>query len=283
MKKKRLLFIAGVVTLVVAAFLVWRGLEPNGPIANPVNGSANKPSGSVSKAAGTPTIVAEPARNEGASSKDQEIAPALVEKPLYQLAETSSSFDPVANAKQREDLPFKFFGSGGGGDGKIVDAKGNVLMKTEPEKGVFMVGIEISPNQERIAINRGSGKFEILTPSTGETMQLPQLPPGENVLAFSWRWMDDQTLVGVSGKTIPFRDDQVGTEREEPIISRSVLYVYDLKERKLSEVELPPTLRTKTVSVSAVDATGKVQLRPEGREVSFTDASLGWFEVRPRK
>jgi hypothetical protein len=280
MKKGPLLLIVGVVTLAFAGFFVWQGLEPNGSISHPVDESAKTSSGSVSKAPGTPTIVAEPARNEGAFRTDGDIAPPSSEKPPYQLAETTtSSFDPVADAKRREDLPFRMFASGG--EGQIVDAAGNVIAKSDSTNAIF--GCEVSPDQKRILIYRGSAKYDVVTPSTGETIRLPRQPPGENMLGFgSWHWVDDQMMVGVSGKTIPFRDDQVGTEREEPIISRSVLYVYDLKERKLSEVELPPALQTKTVSISAVDATGKVQLRPEGRELSYTDASLGWFEVRPK-
>lgn len=199
------------------------------------------------------------------------------EKPLYELVKTTSNFDPITDAKKQESLPFRMFGSGG--IGKIVDNNGKIIAQSDANNGIF--GCKISPDQKRIVIYRGDADFDLIEPSTGEKSRLPQQPEGDNVLGFSsWNWTSNETLVGISGKTIPFSDDQVGTDREEPIISRSIIYVYDLKTRTTSEVALPFGLRSKTVSISAVDDAGNVQLRPEGREESFTDQSLGWFELR---
>lgn len=176
-------------------------------------------------------------------------------------------------------MPFRIFASGG--IGKIVDAAGNVIVQSDAKNGIF--ACEVSPNQKRIVVYRGDADYDVITPRTGETIRLPQQPPGENMLGFgSWHWVDDDTLVGVSGQVIPFRDDQVGPEREEPNIAQSTLYVYKLSERKLARVEVPTALRSKTFSVNAVDPSGKVQLRPEDHE-SLADASLGWFDVRPKK
>lgn len=280
MNRKQLLFVAVVLALAVIAIFVWRSLEPNRSVAELSSETANVPSGRVGKAENESTEISQSTRNYDASKTEADTVPTPPKKPLYQMAETKSSFDPVANAKLRENAPFRI--QGRGSKARIVDADGKVLI--EPDEKVGIYGCSVSPSGKRIAVYYGDATYDIVTPSTGETIRLPQQPPGENMLGFgSWHWIDDETLVGVSGKTIPFRDDQVGPEREEPIISRSVLYVYDLRERRLSEVELPPALRTKSVSVSAVDETGKVQLRPEGREVSYTDASLGWFEVRPKR
>jgi hypothetical protein len=203
-----------------------------------------------------------------------------IAEPSYQLLKAESSFDPAVDAARRKDLRFRMFASGG--VGKITDTNGNIIDQSNATNAIF--GLGVSPDQERIVINRGDAEHNVITPKTKEQVRLPKRPPGSNVLGFaSWQWVDDNTLVGVSGKTIPFRVDQVGPDREEPIISRSVLYVYDLRSRTMSEVALPHNLATKTVSISAVDETGKVQLRPEGRNISFTDASLGWFEIRPVK
>jgi hypothetical protein len=265
--------------LTVAALFVWRWVQPSAPIAKPLDESANVSGEAISRETATSTKSVELMPNQGPSYSDTNSIGTVADKPLYEMTKTTSSFDPVADAKRKETLPFRMFASGG--TGKIVDNAGNVIIQSDSENAIF--SCEVSPDQTRISINRGSGKYDILTPSTGETIRLPQQPPGENVLGFSWRWIDAQTLIGVSGITVPFRDDQVGPDREEPIINHSVLYVYDLKERKLSEVQLPPTLQTKTFSVSAIDETGKVQLQLEAREANHTDASLGWFEVRPRK
>lgn len=270
MNKKQLQSVAAILVVTVLAIIFWRLTEPRSSLADPTSETGNTPTAKSTNA------VSESTRNDGASNID----PAMAERPMYQMTETKSSFDPLTNADRKKVLSFRMFASGG--VGKIVDREGNTILQSDEKNAIFKC--EVSPNETRIAVHRGSGKYDIITPSTGETIRLPQQPPGENVLGFaSWHWIDDQTLIGVSGKTIPFRDDQVGPEREEPLISRSVLYVYDLKNQKMSEVALPPALRTKTVSVSAVDETGKVQLRPEGREVSYTDASLGWFEVLPKE
>lgn len=280
MKKKPLLFMAVILALVVTALLVWWWLEPDrlasGPLAETVETSSETGGNAVSDFGKDAQV----ARNSPTTKTEPNVAPAVPEKPLYQMKSATSSFDPIVETEKRKTLPFRMFASGG--TGKVVDRDGNIVLQSDSENAIFK--IEVSPDQTRIAVHRGSGKYDIITPSTGETIRLPRQPPGENMLGFgSWHWIDDQTLVGVSGKTIPFRDDQVGPEREEPIISRSVLYLYDLKERKMSEVALPPALRTKTLSVSAVDESGKVQLRPDGNDESYTDASLGWFEVRPAK
>lgn len=275
-KKRQFLVVAGVLAL---AIIVWKSLNPDSPATERPLETANTPIEKSNKAEIESSQVAPPARNEIASNAESKIDPVVGEPPPYQMIETSSSFDPVADAERKKNLPFQMFASGG--IGKIVDREGNVILQSDSKNAIFKC--DVSPDQKRILVYGGDATYDIITPSSGEKKRLPQLPPADNVLGFSWRWLDDQTLIGVSGKTIPFRDDQVGTEREEPIISRSVLYLYDLKKQQMSEVALPPALRTKNVSVSAVDETGKVQLRPEGREVSYTDASLGWFDIRPKE
>lgn len=280
MNKKHLLFIAAVLVLAVIAIIVWRSPRPNSSVGELSSETANVPGENASKVVGESTKVTQPTRNDGTSNAGDDIALKLHEKPLYQMVEAKSSFDPVADAKRRENAPFKI--QGRGSKAKILGADGKVLI--EPDEKVGIYGCSVSPGGKRIAVYYGDATYDIVTPSTGETIRLPHQPPGENVLGFgSWHWIDDQTLIGVSGKTIPFRDDQVGPEREEPIIIRSVLYLYDLMKQKMSEVALPPALRIKAVSVSAVDVTGKVQLQPEDRGASYTDASLGWFEVRPKE
>jgi hypothetical protein len=202
--------------------------------------------------------------------------------PTYELNPVAVSFDPTSDAANATKPPFQL--RGGAGAGRIIDATGNVILESGAQSGINIFGCEVSPDNKRILVQGGDAKALVLDPVTGNRQNLPTAPPGKDVLGFgSWRWMDNDTLIGVSGKTIAFRDDQVGVDKEEPMIERSVLYLYDLKTQQLSEVELPPRLRTKTLSVSAVDPTGKVQLRPEGGPASVTDESYGWFDVRPRK
>lgn len=280
MKGKPLILIGVAIAMVLAAVLAWWSPGPNGTAAKPLDRDIEASGEAVREDANVSTKTTEPRQNEGTFNEKASAVSTVSEKPAYQMIEAKSSFDPAADAERKKALPFRMFASGG--TGKIVDREGNVILQSDSKNAIFKM--EVSPDQSRIVVHRGSGRFDIIMPKSGELIRLPQQPPGENVLGFgSWHWLDDQTLIGVSGKTIPFRDDQVGPEREEPLISRSVLYIYDLKEQKISEVALPPSLRAKMVSVNAVDDAGHVQLRPEGREVSYTDVSLGWFEVRPRE
>ena len=280
MKKYPFLFIGVVLALAVIAIIFWRTREPNSSVVDLSSEDSNAPAKAAKKVVSEPTKNTQPTRNDGASYAEPIINPAVAERLLYQIVEAKSSYDPVADAKRRENAPYRI--QGRGSMAKILGADGKVLL--EPDEKIGIYGCSVSPSGERIAVYYGDAIHDIVTPSTGETIRLPQQPPGENMLGFgAWHWIDDQTLIGVSGKTIPFRDDQVGLDREEPIISRSVLYLYDLREQKMFEIALPPALRTKTVSVSAVDETGKVQLRSDGNEETYTDASLGWFEIRPKE
>lgn len=278
MKKRPLLSTAVVLTLAFAALLAWSSFERNGSSAEQFDENAQASNAEDSKTASTSTKRVEPTRISSASNADARIVPVVVEKSSYQLAETKSSFDPVADAKRRESAPFRI--QGRGSKAKILTAEGKTLKEAGEKVGIY--GCSVSPDGKRLAVYYGDAQYDIITPSNGETVRLPQQPPGENMIGFgSWDWIDDDTLVGVSGKVIPFRDDEVGPEREEPNISRSTLYVYKLSERKLAEVELPTELQNKTFSVSAVDLSGNVQLRPEDHE-SYADASLGWFDVSPK-
>jgi hypothetical protein len=274
-KKKLGLLVVGI-TCALAALLGWCWLQYGGSRIDHVEGTAptGSPESSISERASTNNGST---RVNDAPEVDAGL-PEAADKSHYQLSETKSSFNSVVDEKRRESAPFKL--QGRGSKAKIVTAEGKVVIEADDRIGIY--GCSVSPDGRRVLIYYGDADYDVMTPKTGEMIRLPRWPPGESVLGFSWLWIDDQTLVGVSGKTVP-RDDQVGPGREEPNISRSLLYLYDLNERKLSEVELPRALKTKVVSVSAVDATGKLQLQSEDRGVSYSGASLGWFEVRAKK
>ena len=216
--------------------------------------------------------------NETSGADDKTPLTSTAEAPTYRITEAVSTSDPAEHAKRQENAPFRI--QGRGSKAKIVSADGRIIMEADPTVGIY--GCSVSPNGMHIAVYYGDANYEIVTPGADETITLPQKPPGKNLLGFaSWSWLDDQKLLAVSGKVLAFRANQVGPAREEPMISRSVLYIYDLNEKQLSEVALPPELQRKTFSVDAVDEVGKVRIRPEGRKVSYTDATLGWFEIHP--
>ncbi len=271
--KNRLLRIV-LLALAVLTFVTWYWLKPSKSKAEAGAVSAEEVNSTVDE----PTRKSQLRQDAQIRDKENDIVRELDQKPSYQMTVAKSSFDPVADAEYKKTLPFQIFASGG--IGKIVDQDGKIILQSDTKNAIFK--IEVSPDRTRIAVHRGSGKYDIIKPSSGETIRLPQQPPGENMLGFgSWHWIDDKTLIGVSGKTIPHNHDHAGHRCEEPRISQSVLYRYDLNERKISQVALPPGLDTEIVSVRAVDEAGKVQLWPDGQGESYTDASLGWFEIRP--
>jgi hypothetical protein len=280
MKKPVALFLT-VAVVAVAMLVAWRWFGTPRGIA-PSQDKLPAPSfvdRSLPGAAVVPTTP-KPAETSPQAERGHDLPG--VSAPTYELNPVAVSFDPTKDTATATKPQFQL--RGGAGAGRIVDATGKVILQSGPQSGINIFGCEVSPDNNQILVQGGDAQALVLDTVTGNRQNLPTAPPGKDMLGFgSWRWMDNDTLIGVSGKTIAFRDDQVGVEREEPMIERSMLYVYDLKSQQLSEVELPPRLRTKTLSVSAVDPTGKVQLRREGGPASFTDESNGWFEVRPRK
>jgi hypothetical protein len=204
-------------------------------------------------------------------------SPIPVQAPTYKLEPVTVAFDSTPAARRNKTLPFRLLGSGG--NAKIVNAAGDSIIESKPGKGEAIFGCEVSPDDQRLIIYRGDATYDVLTPTTGNTIRLPGEPPGGTIGFDSWHWIGNDTIVGVSGKVLPFRDDQTGPAREEPNISRSTLYLYHLSELKLQEVELPPEVKDKIFSVGGVDPSGKVELRPAGRE-SLSDATFGWFNLR---
>lgn len=195
----------------------------------------------------------------------------------FQMVETISVHNAAASAEGKKTQPFQMYG--GSGTGKIVDRQGKIILQSDAENPIFK--FEVSPDQKRILVYGGDATYTVVAPDSGEKIRLPTQPPRDQMLGFSWYWKDDQTLVGISGEITPFRDDQAGPAREEPIVNHSVFYVYDLNQNQMSEIALPAVLRTKYVSIRAVDEAGKVQLCSEDHGTPLSNANLGWFEIRP--
>lgn len=187
MRKRRALSIAVVVTL-AAALLVWWWLERNGSSAHQFDLNVQTSSVEDSKTASTPTNGVEQTQTNAPSNANASTVPPLVEKPLYQLAEARGSFDAVADANGRENAPFRI--QGRGSKAKIVTAEGKTLIEADEKGGIY--GCSVSPDGKRLAVYYGDARYDVITPSTGESIRLPQQPPGENMLGFgSWHWLAD--------------------------------------------------------------------------------------------
>ncbi|GEM_PF-2971671 len=279
MKRKYVVLVGGCFFLLLAV-VVWMQLkerpltQDSTPAKSALESSAAEPV--------THNLAVSHSLRDAKESENADDHTASAPPSLYRVQPVKVQFDPVASAAARNAKPFKL--RGGAGKGVIVDEQGKTLIESGAESGINIFGFDVNPSSTLIMVMGGDGRALVLNPADGSRIHLPNKPPGEDMLGFGeWRWIDDSTLVGVSGKMIPFRDDQVGVEREEIMISRSALYLFDLNKMELSEVELPPGLRSKMVSISAVDGQGNVQLRPEGGPISYTDASYGWFEVKSKK
>lgn len=194
------------------------------------------------------------------------------QRPLVELRAEPYVINDAALARSHENLPFEF--NGGAGTGHVVDREGNVLMESGEEIGIF--GIAISPNRQRVLVEGGT-IFFVLTPATGEKLQLPERPVGANMFTLAdWYWIDDNTLIGKSGVKILDGNGKPVTTDDNA--SETRLYVYDLTTQHLTEVALPERYKQALVMVMDVSPDGHVHLAleapPEGVE-----SDLGWYKI----
>lgn len=193
--------------------------------------------------------------------------------PLVQMTKAHYEPVPIADIHTRGEPPFKF--QGGGTSGKVVDREGHVLMESGKEIGIF--GAVVGPGDQHVLIKGGDGINFVLTPGTGEKLQLPLYPPGDNMLGLgSWYWLGENTLFCYSGvQALDKRGVPVKTDNN---VAETRLYVYDLTARQLMEVAMPAQVTQPVVVATEVMPDGHVHLfleaPPEG-----TDPDLGWFKI----
>lgn len=165
----------------------------------------------------------------------------------------------------------KFSRTGSGTRGSIRDAEGGVIWRASEDNPVF--SISISPNDARIVAGAGDGNAYVITSDGEKLMDLPQFPPGKDMLGLgNWVWLDNERLLGESGV-------QKFDEHGRPVgccqghnVSESRFYVYDLRTNQMEEMQLPENLREKAVSIGKVLKTGELQLGHEGD-------GFGWYQV----
>ena len=96
----------------------------------------------------------------------------------------------------------------------------------------------------------------------------------------SWDWIDESKVLGVAYKmiTLPGNQNETSCGCGSPRLAGSVLYIYDLNTQQISAIHIPKNLQKKILSINAIDATGKVQLRIEDH-TTHENSILGWFEL----
>jgi hypothetical protein len=156
-----------------------------------------------------------------------------------------------------------------------MDREGKVLMESGKEMGIF--GLAVGPDGEHVLVKGGDGKNVILTPSTGDKLQLPAYPPGDNMLCIGdWYWISSNTLLGQSG--VQALDKNGKPLMTDNNVAETRLYVYDLTAKQLTEVAMPAKLTQALVSVMEVSPDGHVHLALDAPPVG-TDSDLGWFNI----
>ena len=178
----------------------------------------------------------------------------------------------VQPPKEAQKIEYPKFRAGGSGTrGAIRDQKGNLIWRATKENPVY--SISVSPNDQRIVAGAGDGNAYIITNEGEKISDLPQFPPGNDMLGLgNWIWLDNNRLLGESGV-------QNFDENGKPIgccqghnMSESRFYVYDLRTSKMEEMQLPENLQGKVVTVGKVLKTGELQLGHEGD-------GFGWYQV----
>lgn len=180
---------------------------------------------------------------------------------LVEAKEEPYVVDYVTVARSSENLPYRFVG-GQTTPGKVIDHEGHVLIESGRE--IVIDDAVVGPNKKQLLVKGAEGNNLILTPATGEKLVLPLRPSGANMFPFSWDWIGERSLLGISGV------ERLGPDgkptKSEANVAESKLYVYDLKTQQLSEVALPDKFSHAVFGVIEVIPDGHVYLALEGSE-----------------
>jgi hypothetical protein len=210
------------------------------------------------------------------SSEDQNTTDRqnLISLPTVEMKEAKYIPDYVTLARSRENPPFEFRGQGT--SGKVVDRQGQVLMESGEEIGIFAA--EVGPDKQLVLIKGGDSVSFILQPSTSLKLQLPIYPPGKNMFGFSWHWLGETKLIGLSGVQLLNAKGKPENSCGGNNVAQTKLYVYDITTQKLTEVGMPSSIKHSVVNVVEVINDGHLHLLyedPHGKE----SKDLGWFKI----
>ena len=169
--------------------------------------------------------------------------------------------------------------------GRIVNSQGDTVIElgSNPhfDSGSGSGKCTVSPNEKRILVDYGAdAAYDIVEPDIGLKVTLPIQPAGENKLGFgSWRWIDDDTLLGESGDEIVPR--KTGAEGEGNNVAQTRLYIYLISKQELSEVQLPEDLGARVFDITESRPGGYVHLSRD-KTIAIPTADLGWFKVHAK-
>lgn len=192
---------------------------------------------------------------------------------IVEIVQTAAP-TPSTEKKDAPHRTYRLIGNGGY-PAKVIDDQGKVVIEANPNFGIH--GVSISPNNDRLLV-LGYPMSLVVELTTDRRIALPSQPPGSNKLGFaSWRWIDNDFLLGESGDAVAERKPGAGGEGNN--VAQTRLYLYDLNRQGLEEVKLPDDLVTKVFSVTEVSPDGSVHLIHDDPSAT-RPPDLGWFKVR---
>lgn len=176
-------------------------------------------------------------------------------------------------AAKSHAVQYRVIGNGGY-PAKVVDGLGNVLLEATLDFSIHAVSE--APDGAHLLVSSYPMGLIIDTVSKNK-VPLPTYPPGKDKLGFSsWAWLDGNTVLGVSGDAVTAR--KAGVEGEGNNVAQTRLYVFNLKNGSLQEVNLDE-VSTKVFAVTEVRPGGYVHLVHDD---ATGEGDLGWFQVGRR-
>jgi hypothetical protein len=160
-----------------------------------------------------------------------------------------------------ENPPFELRGASGGRFA-IRNKEGNIIRKGSEDDWVF--SISASPSEKFIVVGAGDGNAYVIDSSGDKIIDLPQCPPGANMLGMGdWYWLSDEKLLGTSGLQRYDSDGKLISCCGGDNISESKMYAYDMNNNTMNELRLPESIAGKVLKVLQIKKSGVIQVAHE--------------------
>lgn len=189
---------------------------------------------------------------------------------LTQVAEA----EVRAKRNQPQSEVYKLLGRGA--SGRIVTQDGTVILKSGPD--IMLIDSAESPDQKRILARGGDAIAYVINPEQSSRIQLPSAPPEEGMLGFGgWYWVDDETLIGVSG--VQSIDEETGAPVSccaKHNVERTILYLFDVETETLEAAVSGGGDLPLFFSIAEASRSGHIHLISEDPHEE-TETDLGWY------
>lgn len=178
-----------------------------------------------------------------------------------------------------EKEPYHLLGYGS--TGRIVDSNGKVVIQSGPDSGIYIAGCQVSPDGKRIYVDSSESEDFVLDTDNGRRIQLPSYPTAGSTMGHlgvleSWNWVEDGTLIAKVSEWKP-KEQSTKFDDDETNIVRTRLYIYNLSDGKLTEVQVPGSLPVTTFNIKSVNRNGEICLF---NPAVGSDGNLGCFTVK---